>query len=182
MAEAGCCAPFASFTGIARNADIVIRTTSSVCKPSKYEYFGSCRSAWVNSASPSSADIPVSRGPPNVDIFASTRKRISSTGWIFCLAGFFRCGRLAAGFFFGDLRFCDMGRCRFCFSARRTTTAPIVGVLKDPKLRQALFQAGSKSLLTAKSIFAGLGRSLECTPQRRCGGMVDATDLKSVGL
>ena len=49
-----------------------------------------------------------------------------------------------------------------------------------PNLRQALFQAGSKSVLTGKSIFAGLERSLECTPQRRCGGMVDATDLKSV--
>src|SRR5512133_3025562 len=39
-------------------------------------------------------------------------------------------------------------------------------------------QAGSESVLTAKSIFADLRRSLECTPQRRCGGMVDATDLK----
>ena len=130
-------APFAGFTGIARSAEIVIRTTSSVCNPSaaanpgdksatppvetcgpqstgrasavrpfagfstrasstlqkfpwglvvipaagkiviigvkpppksgcawrgvgrnKYEYFGSCRSAGVKSASPSSADIP----------------------------------------------------------------------------------------------------------------------------
>ena len=37
-------------------------------------------------------------------------------------------------------------------------------------------------VITAKSIFADTGRSLECTSQRRCGGMVDATDLKSVGL
>ena len=35
-------------------------------------------------------------------------------------------------------------------------------------------------VITAKSIFADTGRSLECTSQRRCGGMVDATDLKSV--
>src|SRR5262249_14593438 len=37
---------------------------------------------------------------------------------------------------------------------------------------------GSNSVLTAKSIFAGVRKSLECTPQCRCGGMVDATDLK----
>jgi hypothetical protein len=29
---------------------------------------------------------------------------------IFCLAGLFRCGRLAAGFFFEGLRFCAIGR------------------------------------------------------------------------
>ena len=46
----------------------------------KYEYFESWRSAGVNNARPSSADIPVSFGPPNVDMFPSTRKRISSTG------------------------------------------------------------------------------------------------------
>jgi hypothetical protein len=52
-----------------------------------------------------------------VDIFPSTRKRISSTGWIFFLAGFFRCGRfLAAGFFFEALRFYAMGRFRFSLS------------------------------------------------------------------
>ena len=33
----------------------------------KYEYFRFWRSACVNSARPSSADIPVSRGPPNMD-------------------------------------------------------------------------------------------------------------------
>jgi len=32
------------------------------------------------------------------------------------LAGFFRCGRLAAGFFFEALRFCAMGRFRFSLS------------------------------------------------------------------
>ena len=49
-----------------------------------------------------------------------------------------------------------------------------------PNLRQALFQGASESALTAKSIFASIRKRLECTPQRRCGGMVDATDLKSV--
>lgn len=145
----------------------------------KYEYFGSWRSTDVNSASPSSSDIPLSRGPPNVDIFPSTRKRISSTGWIFCLGGFFRCGRLAPGFFFDGLRFCAMGRFRFFWHAdqRCTNYRPF---RRFSNLRQALFQAGPKSVLNAKSIFAGITRSLECTPQRRCGGMVDATDLKSV--
>ena len=72
----------------------------------KYEYFGFWRSACVNSANPSSADIPVSLGPPNVDIFPSTRKKISPTGWIFCLAGFFLPRRrLGAGFFFETLHF-----------------------------------------------------------------------------
>src|SRR5262249_41890127 len=49
-----------------------------------------------------------------------------------------------------------------------------------PNLRQAPFQGVSESALTAKSIFASVRKRLECTPQRRCGGMVDATDLKSV--
>jgi hypothetical protein len=49
-----------------------------------------------------------------------------------------------------------------------------------PNLRQALLHGASESALTAKSIFASVRKSLECTPQRRCGGMVDATDLKSV--
>src|SRR5205823_14821475 len=82
----------------------------------KYEYFGFWRSVWANSASPSSADIPVSFGPPNVDIFPSTRKRISSGGWIFCLGIFFRLGRLAAGFYFEGLRFGAMARSRYSLS------------------------------------------------------------------
>ena len=53
-------------------------------------------------------------------------------------------------------------------------------VFRVPNLRQAIFEAASESVLSAESIFAGLRKSLECTPQRRCGGMVDATDLKSV--
>ena len=53
-------------------------------------------------------------------------------------------------------------------------------VFRVPNLRQAIFEAATESVLSAESIFAGLAKSLECTPQRRCGGMVDATDLKSV--
>src|SRR4029077_4668611 len=49
-----------------------------------------------------------------------------------------------------------------------------------PNLRQALLHGVSESALTAKSISASVRKSLECTPRRRCGGMVDATDLKSV--
>ena len=91
----------------------------------KYEYFGFWRSACVNSASPSSADIPVSLGPPNVDIFPSTRKKISPTGWIFCLAGFF-CRADAWELAF-SLRLCILrhGKFRFFLSARQTTTASI---------------------------------------------------------
>ena len=71
----------------------------------KYEYFGFWRSACVNSASPSSADIPESLGPPNVDIFPSTRKRIPNRldllfGWFFLPRR-----RLGAGFFFETLHF-----------------------------------------------------------------------------
>ena len=44
------------------------------------------------------------------------------------LAGLFRCGRLAAGFFFEGLRFCAMGRFRFSLSAPNTT-APMAALL-----------------------------------------------------
>src|SRR5438309_11035434 len=73
-----------------------------------------------------------------------------------------------------------MGRFRFSLSRIEQRPRQLAVFKGFPNLRQALFQAGSESALTAKSIFAGLRRSLECTPQRRCGGMVDATDLKSV--
>ena len=69
----------------------------------------------------------------------------------------------------------------FSFGTSNNDCADCRSFRRFPNLRQALFRAASKSVLTAKSIFANLGRSLECTPQRRCGGMVDATDLKSVG-
>jgi hypothetical protein len=68
----------------------------------------------------------------------------------------------------------------FFFGTPNNDCANCRSFRRFPNLRQALFQAGSKPVLTAKSIFADIGRSLECTPQRRCGGMVDATDLKSV--
>jgi hypothetical protein len=42
---------------------------------------------------------------------------------IFGLAGFFRRGRLAAGFFFDGLRFCAMGRFRFSFDTPNTTVS-----------------------------------------------------------
>jgi hypothetical protein len=147
----------------------------------KYEYFGFCRSAGVKSASPSVADIPLSVGPPNVDILPSTRKRISSTGSIFCVTALFRCRDLAAVFFLGDLRFCAMGRLRSCFQDAEQRLRQCRCFRKFSNVRQALFEAVSKCLLTAKCIFARIGKKLTIHAVRRCGGMVDATDLKSVG-
>src|SRR3954447_27008532 len=51
---------------------------------------------------------------------------------------------------------------------------------KFPNVTQALFEAVAKCVLTVKSIFARIGKKLRIPAVRRCGGMVDATDLKSV--
>ena len=128
-------------------------------------------------------DLPTSPCPSGRRTWTSFLRRgrespqaVGSSAWLaFCASD-----ASQLRFFFGDLRFCAMGSFDFLFGTPNNDCANWRSFRGFPNLRQALFQAASESVLTAKSIFARLRRSLECTPQRRCGGMVDATDLKSV--
>jgi hypothetical protein len=147
----------------------------------KYEYFGSCRSAGVKSASlrPPTSPCRVSRQTLTSFLRPGreSSQPVGSSVWqAFSAADVWR---LAF-----SLKLCAIapwGDSIFSFGTSINDCVNWDSFGGFPKLRQALFLA-SESVLTAKCIFANLGRGLESTPQRRCGGMVDATDLKSVGL